>query len=149
VWSGGESFDHPVSEAFRVKRQWVLGPPRANGGGERGRRSGRQRHATTTLAQGAYSLTPQRVLVGAGEFDDYYAFILPGENRVLLENPVEGNAAYVFGRNWQALSRLSKTELLSEHAGDMIRVTHAGDWKSEIRAALKQISRATPPARLL
>src|ERR1043165_6874124 len=50
VWSG-QSFDHPIPETFRVESQWVLGAPRANGGEERGR-SGCQRHATTTLAQG-------------------------------------------------------------------------------------------------
>ena len=55
----GESFDHPISETFRVQSQSVLGAPRACCGEERGR-SSHQRHATTTLLHGEPSASYKR-----------------------------------------------------------------------------------------
>jgi hypothetical protein len=55
-----------------------------------------------------------------------------------MECPFEGNAAYVFLRDWAALSRLSKRELLEQHGTQVRRVIHAegGSWKNELRFLL-------------
>jgi hypothetical protein len=41
----------------------------------------------------AYTLKPEQVLVGQNEFDGYFAFVFCGGAKVLLDNPIEGNAA--------------------------------------------------------
>lgn len=87
----------------------------------------------------AYSLTPVRVYLGHGEFGGYLAFEFAGTDRVLLENPVEGNAAYIFSENWKVLSRLSKSELLNNHRSQVLRVLHGVgvDWRRAIRRSLR------------
>lgn len=87
----------------------------------------------------AYSLKPRQVAIGQGEFDGYIAFLFPNTTRVLMECPFEGNAAYVFLRDWAALSRLSKRELLEQHGTQVRRVIHTegGNWLNELRSLLR------------
>jgi hypothetical protein len=84
----------------------------------------------------AYSLKPEQIFIGEDEFDGYFAFVFVGGVRVLLENPIEGNAAYIFGQDWRLLSKLSKSELLAYHRDHLIRVVHSSRWKSEVLQAL-------------
>ncbi len=86
----------------------------------------------------AQSLKPSQVFVGADEFDGYFAFVFPNTQHVLLENPEEGNAAYIFKENWTSLSRRTKQELLSSYNYCVKRVLHRGDtgWKWRIRRRL-------------
>lgn len=81
----------------------------------------------------AYSLNPSQIYVGQGGFDGYFVFIYSRTSRVLLENPIEGNAAYVLLRDWKDLSRLTKSELLSSDAA--VRVVHSGEWRTHLRSA--------------
>ena len=64
----------------------------------------------------AYSLQPSDVFTGEDEFDGYFAFVFANTGHVLLENPQEGNAAYIFQQDWTSLSKRTKQELLSSHA---------------------------------
>jgi len=84
----------------------------------------------------AYRLRPQAVYVGQGDFDGYFAFCFEAERAVLLDHPVVGNAAYVFGDDWRVLSRLPKSELLGSKKRLVVRVVHNGDWRSRLRSAL-------------
>jgi hypothetical protein len=86
----------------------------------------------------AYSLNPERIYIGSGEFDGYLAFQFAWTSRTLLECPMDGNAAYIFSDEWRTLSRLSKTELLREFRGRVGRVIHncSRNWKQEIESCL-------------
>jgi hypothetical protein len=131
-----------------VRIPWELLPP-----GELGRRSvsdavrrlkrenpGRRVDAERLAF--AWSLAPESVYKGVDVFDTYLAFLYKRGRgvRVLLENPVEGNAAYIFGHDWKRLSRLSKSELLEEHSSRLARVQHVGDWKARIREAVGSVA---------
>jgi hypothetical protein len=86
----------------------------------------------------AYSLRPEQIFVGEDEFDGYFAFVFAHGTKVLLENPIEGNAAYIFGHDWRTLSKLPKLELLLHHPGHLIRVIHSPRWKLHIKQALRR-----------
>ncbi len=86
----------------------------------------------------AHSLRPTQIFVGQDEFEGYFAFIFDRTDHVLLENPQEGNAAYIFKRDWTSLSRLPKFELLNRYPQWVQRVLHRDirNWKLKIRHAL-------------
>jgi hypothetical protein len=87
----------------------------------------------------AQTLNPSHTYVGNDEFEGYFAFVFDRTEHVLLENPQEGNAAYIFKRNWTALSKLPKRDLLEGYRHDVQRVLHrdSGNWKRHIRFALR------------
>jgi hypothetical protein len=86
----------------------------------------------------AFSLGPKAVYIGTGPFDSYLAFVFHQTRRVLLECPIDGNAAYVFAESWEQLSRLPKSELLTHHSELVSRVFHREelDWRKSIRSSL-------------
>ena len=86
----------------------------------------------------AMSLGPTHRYVGIDEFEGYFAFVFNQTDHVLLENPQEGNAAYIFKHNWASLSKLPKFELLSYFSQAVERVIHREDanWKWRIKRAL-------------
>jgi hypothetical protein len=87
----------------------------------------------------ACDLNPSHICIGSDDFRGYLAFIFESTNNVLLESPMEGNAAYVFRENWKVLSRLSKTELLRLHPTAVGRVIHRlnSDWRARLHSMLK------------
>ena len=70
-------------------------------------------------------------------FESYYAFTFIWTKWVILEHPENGHAMYLFRTAWKELSRLTKSELLSDHRSDVERVIHTGDWKSRIEFLLR------------
>jgi hypothetical protein len=82
----------------------------------------------------AYELRPKQVYIGQDHFDGYVVFLFPGTSKVLMEHPIEGNAAYVLSQNWKYLSSLTKTELIARK--DSRRIIHNGEWKHALRTAL-------------
>lgn len=86
----------------------------------------------------AYELLPDEVHIGGGAFDGYLAFVFHSGSRVLLENPIYGNAAYVFKKSWKSLSRCSKAELLENHRTDVVRVIHDANWRGNLRRLLRE-----------
>lgn len=123
-----------------IKVWWRFLPPGANGSFDIGpalhalRAAKPNERVDEIRLRFAYSLNPRQIAIGQGEFDGYIAFLFPNTTRVLMECPFEGNAAYVFLRDWAALSRLSKRELLEQHGTQVRRVIHAegGNWKNEL-----------------
>jgi hypothetical protein len=93
----------------------------------------------------AFQLRPENVYVGQDEFDGYFAFCFANEKAVLLDHPVVGNGAYVFGENWRALSRLTKRELLNSRSGR--RIVHNGDWRRRVREVLSRREQQRPRGR--
>ena len=79
---------------------------------------------------------PVECYVGSHEFDGYFAFTFSNTEKVLLENPIRGNAAYIIARNWKSLCQLTKSELLSQYRKDVDRVIHKGDWRYRLKILL-------------
>jgi len=84
----------------------------------------------------AYRLGPQRVFVGREGFDGYFAFVFDSDRSVLLDHPIVGNAAFLFGAEWQVLSRLSKRDLSAFQQGRFVRIVHNTGWQSRLRRVL-------------
>jgi hypothetical protein len=131
----------PQRSAVRVL-PWVLLPP-SKGEPQLQRllaqvRDFAKRNPTIPIDGGripyANSLRPKQVYVGQEHFDGYFVFLFARSSKVLLENPIEGNAAYIIFRNWQHLSTLTKAELLARK--DCRRIIHSGEWKHAIKEAL-------------
>jgi hypothetical protein len=87
----------------------------------------------------ACSLKPNAAYVGLDEFSGYLAFTFEHTDRVLLDHPKVGNAAYVFAGDWRELSQQSKSQLLRENRGYVFKIVHGtrGAWRCEIGAALR------------
>ncbi|MHA7278879.1 hypothetical protein ACX80H_03910 [Arthrobacter sp. MDT2-2] len=83
-----------------------------------------------------WSLSPQAVAVGNGNFSRYVAYIFR-DDLVVLENLTYGNALYVMYENWQALSQRSRLDLLADPAADYTRIVHAGRWISQLRKVVQ------------
>lgn len=96
------------------------------------------RNFDTSRIQFILDQKPQEIFAGLDEFEGYLAFTFPRVERTVMENPHEGNAIYVFGRNWKDLSKLSKSELMHSNL-TFDRVTHSGGWRLRL---LKTLVRA-------
>ena len=79
---------------------------------------------------------PERTYARLDEFDGYLAFLFPGMNGAILENPFEGNAVYAFDDHWRERSKLTKSELFLEARRHFCRIVHAGDWKSRLASII-------------
>lgn len=78
------------------------------------------------------SLNPDQIFVGAGGFSDYVAYLFRRCDLVVLESIRQDNALYVFGDDWQVVSRLSKAEVLSQNR-HRARIIHTEGWKDRLR----------------
>jgi hypothetical protein len=85
---------------------------------------------------------PCHIYTGLDEFDGYLAFLFPGMNGAVLENPLEGNAVYVFDDHWRELSKLTKSELFQEARRHFRRIVHAGNWRTRLKSIIVK-----PPRR--
>lgn len=80
-------------------------------------------------------LAPSELIVGKGKFSSYFGARF-GERLVALENLEYGNALYVFEKDWQTLSQLSRTDLMKRRDPSVHRIPHARGWQSIIRQLL-------------
>ncbi len=89
--------------------------------------------ATRRLKVLTQEFQPDVVAVGRAGFSGYLAF---GYGEVyVMESLYYGNATYVFGSDWEDLSKLSKAEIL--HGGlQLARIVHRESWEKEIRELL-------------
>lgn len=76
-------------------------------------------------------------IVGRGKFARYFGAKF-GDRLVALENLEYGNALYIFENDWEALSKLSRTELIKKRDARVHRVPHTSGWKSVIRQLLRR-----------
>ena len=86
-----------------------------------------------TVKQYDYS----EIVIGVAGFKGYVVFQFPRKGISVLECDRQYNATYVFDyENWEALSKLSKTEILeSKLAKD--RIIHDDKWKTKLHTLLK------------
>ena len=77
------------------------------------------------------SFAPDEIFTGLGGFSDYIAYKFSKLDIVVLESIRKDNAIYVFGKNWQEFSKLSKAEILSEHF-HIQRIIHSKGWEGRL-----------------
>lgn len=81
--------------------------------------------------------SPDFVAVGQGGFSGYVVFGFPKKNLFVLECTKYGNATYVFERDWEALSQMTKAEILN-NAYQKDRLIHVEKWVDRLRDLLQQ-----------
>lgn len=82
------------------------------------------------------SLKPQEHIIGAGFNSHYYGALLE-DDLVVFENLQYGNATYILHDEWERLSKLSRTELLSS-SEDFDRLIHDATWEKRLRDHVKR-----------
>jgi hypothetical protein len=75
------------------------------------------------------------VAVGLGGFKDYLAFIFSEKGLVVLEALCRDNALYVFNRDWEPFSQLSKRDIINQELY-LERIIHSTGWKRRLRILL-------------
>ena len=78
---------------------------------------------------------PSQIYVGQGGFNDYLAYVFNERRLVVLESIRKDNAVYVFGLNWENISKFSKAEILNSKL-QTARIVHSKGWKSQIAQLL-------------
>jgi hypothetical protein len=93
-------------------------------------------------------LNPSFCTVGTAGFREYWVFGFPERGIYVLESPRWGNATYVLGKDWEAISQMSKAEILHGQL-HLARLIHRQGWERELGMALVRQSRAaeSPTAR--
>ncbi|MGE3147785.1 MAG: hypothetical protein AB7K04_01840 [Pseudorhodoplanes sp.] len=86
---------------------------------------------TTIKAHG-----PDEMYVGEGGFSDYIAYRFRPRGLTVMESVRRDNAIYVFGDEWERVSRLTKAQVLSSRH-HKARVIHAKGWKARLAELLK------------
>lgn len=79
--------------------------------------------------------SPDFVAVGVGGFSDYVVFGFTERRRYVLESPNTGNATYIFRDEWEAISHLSKREILQGNLQEN-RIVHNTRWHRAVNEAI-------------
>lgn len=82
------------------------------------------------------ALRPQAWVVGSEGFQRYFGAKL-ADDLVVFENLEYGNAVYVMGGDWEANSRRSRTELLSDPDADFARIVHKEGWERALNTEVQ------------
>lgn len=81
------------------------------------------------------SYGPEFVAVGRAGFAGYVVFGFPDRALYVFESAYTGNATYIFGSDWQNLSRLTKAQILEGNL-QKERIIHREGWANRLRRAL-------------
>lgn len=73
---------------------------------------------------------------GTGGFSDYMIFGFPKKGLFLMESLQFGNATYVLNKDWEAISKLTKAEIINENL-HYDRIIHKEEWPLKIQKLLK------------
>ncbi len=79
---------------------------------------------------------PDFAAVGHGGFHGYIILGFPEKELYVLESLLYGNATYLLGSDWEALSRLTKAQILQENL-QKGRVIHRNGWEINLRKLLR------------
>ena len=82
------------------------------------------------------SFHPDFRAYGMAGFRGYVIFGFKKRNLYVLESVYTNNATYVFGRDWEMLSKLSKAEILDGKLQEA-RLIHNDNWKHHINELLE------------
>lgn len=84
------------------------------------------------------SFNPKELLYGTSGLQRYFGAIID-EDLVVFENTRYGNAMYIMYKNWEKLSSLSRTELMSgKHGDDFERVVHLKGWEEKVKELIQK-----------
>ncbi|HVB39907.1 MAG TPA: hypothetical protein VNE83_03335 [Terriglobales bacterium] len=97
----------------------------------RGRKIDNARIEATLALRPAFCWTGEKAWVG------YVVYKFVEYDRVIVDCPLEGNAAFVLAGKWQEMVRFSKAEIREEYAHLCVKIVHKGDWLGRLRAALQ------------
>ena len=79
--------------------------------------------------------SPDFVALGNGGFNGYMVFGFEEKNIYVLESIYNGNATYIFDKDWQRFSKLTKQEILTGKLQSH-RFIHRDGWKEHINTLL-------------
>lgn len=79
---------------------------------------------------------PDMLVYGTGGFSGYMVFVFKNKNLVVMENIRYGNATYIFEGDWEAVSQLSKGEIIQQKLMKD-RLQHGKSWRREIEKIIK------------
>jgi len=80
---------------------------------------------------------PRNFVQGTSGFQRYFGAQF-ADDLVVFENVEYGNAIYVMYKDWEELSKLTRTELLTSRVQDFIRIRHTITWKLRLRSILRE-----------
>lgn len=89
-------------------------------------------HRLETIA----SYKPAFIAMGIGGFNGYLVFGFPNKKIFVLDSAYYGNATYVFDRDWEELSQMSKAQILNDVL-QKCRLIHKPGWRREVEALLR------------
>jgi len=81
-------------------------------------------------------LKPIAYISGTSGFQRYFGAQFK-DDLVVFENLEYGNAIYVMFENWEALSKLSRTDLLRNRHSGFERIVHQSGWEQVLRDLIK------------
>lgn len=82
------------------------------------------------------SFEPLFVAVGQAGFSGYVIFGFPKKGVYVLESVHTNNATYVFEQDWEALSQMTKTDILTQQL-QRDRVFHTNGWTEQVARLLR------------
>lgn len=82
-----------------------------------------------------HDLNPDFIAVGNNGYKGYLVFGFESKGLYVLESQNTNNAIYVFDRDWEQLSKLTKAEILSNSL-QKARIIHNPDWLAKLKGAL-------------
>ncbi len=81
------------------------------------------------------SYHPSFHAMGEAGFSGYIVFGFPSKGIFVLDSIYTGNATYVFDERWEELSKMTKSEILSEHL-QKDRLIHLHGWHDQVKGLL-------------
>lgn len=84
-------------------------------------------------------MRPEFVVLGMQNFFGYVVYGFPEKNLFIFESNEINNATYVFRGDWEAASRLTKMEVLSDSLQEA-RIYHTEQWKHNMAKLSNRIS---------
>jgi hypothetical protein len=81
-------------------------------------------------------MKPNFTAIGRAGFRGYIVFGFEKQKKYVLESLYYGNATYVFGKDWAALSQLTKAEILDGNLQDD-RIVHTTNWPYRLRRLIQ------------
>lgn len=79
---------------------------------------------------------PDFIAIGKAGFRGYIILGFKSKDTYVLESIYTNNATYVFGNNWEELSRLTKAEIIWGNL-QKARIIHSKGWSEQIQELLK------------
>lgn len=99
------------------------------------RRSERIKSVIKDRQEEILSHDPDEVYTGENGFQEYLAYVFKSYGLVVLESIHLDNALYVFGKNWEEASQLTKAEVISGNL-HIDRIIHTKGWKQRLVSLL-------------